>query len=94
MNITLNITQCCRCNNYTKVTENSYVFNSTSEQITLFNGYTLSIISYTANSINILIEDDNNMYIRTLSTMFPFEICLPVCNNCYYHIMITTSINQ
>lgn len=95
MNIVLDVTQCCICPCFRKIFEKSYTIADLTQTINLVNGYTLSILSYTNTSISILIQNDNNMYIRNLFTSYPFEICInDNCCNCNYYLSIVTTINQ
>lgn len=91
MNILLNITQCCICDGFKSVNEKSYNITSTSQTITLNNGYTLSIISYSANSVHIILQNNNNIFIRVLHTSFPFEMCFNASNNCCFFLTISLS---
>lgn len=94
MNITLNITECCICGCFRKITEKAHNIYNLSDIIPLSNNYNLSILSYNENSASILIQNENSMYIRTLFTAYPFEILLNTCNNCCYILNIQIVINN
>ena len=91
MNISFTLTQCIKNlkTNCTKIFEKVYTITSLSENITLLNGYTLSILSFNTNSISILLENDNNILIRNVFISYPFEILLNFSTNCCYHLKIS-----
>lgn len=84
-NIILNISEvvcnkCCKQN-----FERTVTVTSSSQRVTLQNGYVLNIIAVTDTYFTVLIQNGVETIIRNVFTTFPIEMCLP--NKCFRHIL-------
>lgn len=70
----------------------TYNFSDTNALIFLKNGFTLSVIAVTSDSIIIRIENENDIFIRVVSSNYPFEL-LTRNGNCCYFLRIILNFN-
>ena len=88
MNITLNIndTYCTKC--YKNTRENDILFSSFDQSIELQNNYRLNVISISANTFNIIIQNGNCVIIRKIPKGVSTSILIP--SKCSHIITITS----
>ena len=90
-NINLNVRDTLICNCCKQIYERDINVTSTSQTITLLNGYILSVISVTDNRCTVLIQNGSYVTIRNIYN-FETQICLQ-SSNCNHILALSCSGN-